>query len=205
MTALPVGWIKPTLKSRMFGYFSIEKSELHPRHALLVVYVVLGISVSGILTTANQSRSDTVDAPFASKLSNKIRIALISKFNDFEKAEFLKLIQKADSSEKFDSDKWSDELNSTDVMLFILSNWDDTKKLPYQETFSSYFESAGQTDVTAVKVMFEISVNNGRPFLLVFYNLSAAPYATQQCIADNFVEGLSLGESFVSNPIKACK
>jgi hypothetical protein len=163
---------------------------------LLMIFAYLGLRMMS---------PDHVTTPFASMIDERVKVNLISRFNESEKSTLLDEIKANDATDEIYTDSWADDLKKSHVLLILLSNWSDARSLPLSEIFEKYYDEVSQNPTDLVRVTYQISVNDRMPFMLVFYNLGSVPNSTISCLSKDIVNVITIGEQDHDVFLASCK
>ena len=155
-------------------------------HRLLCICTILiTIILFSVLTNV---QADTAD--FLGKVGHPIKYVFVSTLTDEEIDQFIEYAEKADDTGIIDKGSPIHETKSADVLLFLLNSWEEATILPWQDSFSEAYEKVSgleSSEPVPDAISIEVLIDGGRPYMLVFYNMSIFPEKDLGCYAISFV------------------
>jgi len=165
--------------------------------------LILAVASALAIGTAKADISD-----FPAKVGHPLKWVFIASTDKEETQAFINAVKAADKKGILDADGPVTDIGEADMILFLLDDWEDAGKLPFQDSFGEVYR-----DVAEIKSRFpdtlshsvELRVNGGKPYLLIFYNRAVAPEAAVECYARNFIAKLESHETARRNSVANCR
>ena len=128
---------------------------------------------------------------------------MISKHSKEDRSDFRNELLTRDTKQIFTVDR-PKSVEDTDVILVLLQNWEDVKKLPLQEELGIIYQTVQGFDSTRFRYFATLEFVDGTPIFVAVYNDSAVQNGTRNCYAKDFIFALNAAESEGAFDFEAC-
>ena len=147
-------------------------------------FSLLVLAVASALTIG-AARADVSDFP--AKVRHPLKWMFISELSDNDIRRFIQLVKDIDDGRILDLTSPIENLLDADLVLFLLNDWKDVERLPWQDIFSEQYQRVLNTTEKADGVFIELRVNGGKPFMLTFLKRRKGSGEVLECTAAYFL------------------
>jgi len=167
--------------------------------SLLVLAVASALAIGA-------ARADISDFP--AKVGHPLKWVFIASTDKEETQDFIDAVKAADKKGILDADGPVTDIGEADMILFLLNDWEDAGKLPFQDSFGEVYKEMPEIKSRSPDTLthsVELRVNGGKPYLLIFYSRSIDLGARLNCYARNFIALFDSLEAWQSNSVANCR
>ncbi|WP_300038749.1 hypothetical protein [uncultured Roseobacter sp.] len=132
------------------------------------------------------------------------RVFVISGMTEAQSEAFYSLIE--EKNPRIVSSKRPQSSEETDLIVYMLDNWDAASDAPGANEFPQIFSGLEKLDETAVSYSAWATFSSGHSIRFIFYSLRDAGYPPLRCFASHlaFEADRAVGQDFKNNALVDC-